>query len=384
MADLKDAGNTALALAKELISRNSISPEDGGCQSIIAKRLERAGFVIEYMPHGKVTNLWARCGRGTPSVCFAGHTDVVPPGPLTHWLHDPFQPLERNGNLYGRGAADMKSSLAAMVVATENFLTCNPNHSGSISFLLTSDEEADAVDGTVKVVEALATRQELLDYCIVGEPTCDSTFGDTVKIGRRGSLSGKLRVKGIQGHIAYPHLACNPIHQALPALAELASVNWDSGNEFFPATSWQISNAHGGSGATNVIPGEFSVIFNFRFSTASTADGLKERVHEILDRYGIEYDIQWTLSGAPFLTKKGLLVDAAIATIKEVTGVDAALSTTGGTSDGRFIAAIATEIIEFGPINESIHKLNEYIPLDCFGPLTRIYERLLERLLART
>ena len=381
MADLRDAGNSALALARELISRSSISPEDGGCQGIIAKRLEQAGFVIEYMPHGKVANLWARCGRGAPSVCFAGHTDVVPPGPLNHWLHDPFQPLERDGKLYGRGAADMKSSLAAMVVATEHFLSRNPNHSGSISFLLTSDEEADAVDGTVKVVEALSMRQELLDYCIVGEPTCESTFGDTVKIGRRGSLLGKLRVKGIQGHIAYPHLARNPIHQVLPALAELASVKWDSGNAFFPATSWQISNAHGGSGATNVIPGEFSIIFNFRFSTASTADGLKQRVHEILDRYGIEYDIHWTLSGSPYLTKKGVLVDTAIAAIKEVTGIDAVLSTTGGTSDGRFIAAIANEIIEFGPINESIHKLNEYIPLDCFGPLTRIYEHLLERLL---
>jgi succinyl-diaminopimelate desuccinylase len=383
MADWSAMGAAALLLAKELISRHSVSPEDGGCQGLIASRLEGAGFTIEHMAHGKVVNLWARRGTGAPALCFAGHTDVVPPGPLTQWLHDPFQPFEQNGNLYGRGAADMKSPLAAMVIAAEHFVSRHPDHCGSIAFLLTSDEEADAVEGTVKVVEALAKRNEKLDFCVVGEPTCETRLGDTLKIGRRGSLQGRLRVKGIQGHVAYPHLARNPVHQALPALAELASMEWDRGNEYFPPTAWQISNAHAGTGTTNVIPGDFTVLFNFRFSTASTAEGLKQRVHEILDRHGIEYDIHWTLSAAPYLTKKGALVAAAAAAIKEVTGIDPAVTTTGGTSDGRFIAAIAEEIIEFGPLNDSIHKLNEYISLESFGPLTRIYENILERLMVR-
>lgn len=378
-----ELGVAALALARELISRQSVSPEDGGCQSLIAQRLQNIGFVVEPMPHGKVVNFWARRGTESPTLCFAGHTDVVPPGPLTQWLHDPFKPFERDGKLYGRGAADMKSSLAAMVVATEHFVSRHPEHPGSIAFLLTSDEEADAVEGTVKVVEALSGRGEKLDYCVVGEPTCESNLGDTIKNGRRGSLLGRLRVKGIQGHVAYPHLARNPVHQALPALAELASTTWDEGNEYFPPTTWQISNAHGGTGATNVIPGEFSVIFNFRFSTASTEEGLKQRVHKILDRHGLEYDLHWTLSASPFLTPKGALVDAACAAIKQVTQVDAAITTTGGTSDGRFIVAIAKEIIEFGPLNDSIHKLNEYIPLSSFEPLTLIYENILERLLLR-
>ncbi len=378
-----ELGVAALALARELISRQSVSPEDGGCQSLIAQRLQNIGFVVEPMPHGKVVNFWARRGTESPTLCFAGHTDVVPPGPLTQWLHDPFKPFERDGKLYGRGAADMKSSLAAMVVATEHFVFRHPEHPGSIAFLLTSDEEADAVEGTVKVVEALSGRGEKLDYCVVGEPTCESNLGDTIKNGRRGSLLGRLRVKGIQGHVAYPHLARNPVHQALPALAELASTTWDEGNEYFPPTTWQISNAHGGTGATNVIPGEFSVIFNFRFSTASTEEGLKQRVHKILDRHGLEYDLHWTLSASPFLTPKGALVDAACAAIKQVTQVDAAITTTGGTSDGRFIVAIAKEIIEFGPLNDSIHKLNEYIPLSSFEPLTLIYENILERLLLR-
>ena len=383
MAESSEMGAAALALAKDLIARHSVTPEDGGCQSVIAKRLEKAGFTIEHMPHGKVDNLWARRGSGTPSLCFAGHTDVVPPGPLTQWLHDPFQPFEQNGRLYGRGAADMKSSLAAMVVATEHFVSVHPDHAGSIAFLLTSDEEADALEGTVKVVEALSKREEPLDFCIVGEPTCESRLGDTIKIGRRGSLHGSLRIKGIQGHIAYPHLARNPVHQALPALAELAAIEWDRGNEFFPPTSWQISNVHGGTGATNVIPGDLSIIFNFRFSTASTEAGLKQRVHAMLDRHGIEYDIHWTLSAAPYLTRKGALVDAVSAAIREITGVETAVTTTGGTSDGRFIAAIAREIIEFGPLNDSIHKLNEYITLESFGPLARIYENILERLMVR-
>ena len=378
-----ELGVAALALARELISRQSVSPEDGGCQSLIAQRLQNIGFVVEPMPHGKVLNFWARRGTESPTLCFAGHTDVVPPGPLTQWLHDPFKPFERDGKLYGRGAADMKSSLAAMVVATEHFVSRHPEHPGSIAFLLTSDEEADAVEGTVKVVEALSGRGEKLDYCVVGEPTCESNLGDTIKNGRRGSLLGRLRVKGIQGHVAYPHLARNPVHQALPALAELASTTWDEGNEYFPPTTWQISNAHGGTGATNVIPGEFSVIFNFRFSTASTEEGLKQRVHKILDRHGLEYDLHWTLSASPFLTPKGALVEAARAAIKQVTQVDAAITTTGGTSDGRFIVAIAKEIIEFGPLNDSIHKLNEYIPLSSFEPLTLIYENILERLLLR-
>ena len=378
-----ELGVAALALARELISRQSVSPEDGGCQSLIAQRLQNIGFVVEPMPHGKVVNFWARRGTESPTLCFAGHTDVVPPGPLTQWLHDPFKPFERDGKLYGRGAADMKSSLAAMVVATEHFVSRHPEHPGSIAFLLTSDEEADAVEGTVKVVEALSGRGEKLDYCVVGEPTCESNLGDTIKNGRRGSLLGRLRVKGIQGHVAYPHLARNPVHQALPALAELASTTWDEGNQYFPPTTWQISNAHGGTGATNVIPGEFSVIFNFRFSTASTEEGLKQRAHKILDRHGLEYDLHWTLSASPFLTPKGALVDAACAAIKQVTQVDAAITTTGGTSDGRFIVAIAKEIIEFGPLNDSIHKLNEYIPLSSFEPLTLIYENILERLLLR-
>ncbi len=374
-------GVDAIALAKQLIARKSVSPEDGGCQDILSTRLSAVGFSLEKMTHGNVTNLWARRGISSPLFCFAGHTDVVPPGPLNQWLQDPFSPAERNGKLYGRGAADMKSSLAAMVVATEYFIKNNPNHSGSIAFLLTSDEEADAVDGTSKVVDALSRRNEKLDFCIVGEPTCENQFGDTIKIGRRGSLHGRLRIKGIQGHVAYPQLARNPVHQALPALAELALVTWDSGNQFFPPTTWQISNAHGGTGVTNVIPGEFSVIFNFRYSTASTEDSLKQRVHEILDRHRLEYDLQWTLGAAPYLANRGALVDAACSAIKEVTGLDAAITTTGGTSDARFISTISREIIEFGPLNDSIHKLNEYISLDSFAPLARIYENILERML---
>jgi succinyl-diaminopimelate desuccinylase len=377
-------GVAALALAKDLISRQSVTPEDGGCQSLIAARLAKIGFTVEPMAHGNVVNFWARRGKHAPTLCFAGHTDVVPPGPLTQWLNDPFKPFEQDGKLYGRGASDMKSSLAAMVVATENFVARHPNHAGSIAFLLTSDEEADAIDGTVKVVEALKNRGETLDYCVVGEPTCETRFGDTVKIGRRGSLQGRLRVKGIQGHIAYPHLARNPVHQALPALAELASTQWDEGNESFPPTAWQISNAHGGTGVTNVIPGDFTVHFNFRFGTVSTVESLKQRVHEVLDRHGLEYELQWTLGASPFLTGNGALIDAARASIKQITGVDAAATTTGGTSDGRFIVAVAKEVIEFGPLNDSIHKLNEYIHLSSFEPLTRVYENILERLLLRT
>lgn len=373
-----------LTLAKRLIERRSLTPEDGGCQELLASRLEACGFAVERMPRGSVLNLWARRGKGSPHVCFAGHTDVVPPGPLNQWLQDPFSPLERDGRLYGRGAADMKTSVAAFVVAAERFVAARPGHPGSISLLLTSDEEGEAVDGTVKVVEALEARGEKLDFCIVGEPTCVARLGDTVKNGRRGSLSATLRVKGIQGHVAYPHLARNPVHDAAPALAELASMTWDAGNEHFPPTTWQISNIRAGTGATNVIPGELSVLFNFRFSTASTVEKLQKRAHEVLDRHRLDYDIRWTVSALPYLTAKGKLLDAAKSAIREVAGIEPDVSTTGGTSDGRFIAAIAPEVIEFGPLNESIHKLNEYIALADIEPLTRIYGGMLEKLLLRS
>jgi succinyl-diaminopimelate desuccinylase len=377
------APGATLALAKQLIALRSVTPEDGGCQDLLAERLRRCGFDLERIDSGRVRNLWARRGVGGPSVCFAGHTDVVPPGPLNQWLHDPFAPFERDGRLYGRGSADMKTSVAAFVVAVERFVARNPGHAGSIALLITSDEEGDAVDGTVRVVEALQGRGQRLDYCIVGEPTCIARLGDTVKNGRRGSLSATLRVKGVQGHIAYPHLARNPVHEAMPALAELASIEWDRGNADFPPTSWQISNLHAGTGATNVIPGELTVLGNFRFSTASTADGLKAKLREVLDRHKLQYEIDWTLGASPYLTPAGALLDATRAAIREVAGVEPEVSTTGGTSDGRFIAPIAREVLEFGPVNESIHKLNEYVALSDIEPLTRIYERVLEKLLLK-
>ena len=373
--------NATLALARELISRRSVTPEDGGCQALLSTRLAAAGFQIDHIPRGGVVNLWARHGSAAPVVCFAGHTDVVPPGPLTQWINDPFSPEERDGRLYGRGAADMKTSVAAFTVAAERFVAEHPNHAGSIAILLTSDEEGDAIDGTVRVIETLTERGEGIDYAIVGEPTCVSRFGDTIKNGRRGSLSGTLHIKGVQGHIAYPHLAKNPIHLAMPALAELGEVSWDQGNAHFPPTSWQISNIRAGTGASNVIPGELTVLFNFRFSTASTAEALQIRVHEILDRHGLQYDLKWTLGARPFLTVAGPLLKAAIRAVSEVTGVEAEVSTTGGTSDGRFIAVVAKEVIEFGPLNDSIHKLNEYVEIADIEPLTRIYGRILEKLL---
>jgi len=340
------------------------------------------GFECETIESNGVTNLWARKGSAAPLFVFAGHTDVVPSGPAHQWESPPFTPTQRDGKLYGRGASDMKTSIAAMVIACEEFIGAHPDHQGSIAFLITSDEEGLAVDGTAVVCELLEERGVALDYCLVGEPTSAHVLGDMIKNGRRGSLSGHLVIKGIQGHIAYPHLARNPIHQAAPALAELAAEVWDQGNEYYAPTSWQISNIGAGTGATNVIPGQLALDFNFRFSTASTAEGLEARVHAILDRHGLDYELQWTLSGQPFLTEKGTLSDALCAAIGEELGVQAELSTTGGTSDGRFIARICPQVIEFGPPNASIHKIDEHIELRYIDPLKNIYRRTLESLLA--
>ncbi|MBS0346552.1 MAG: succinyl-diaminopimelate desuccinylase [Proteobacteria bacterium] len=375
------ADQPTLALTRELIARPSVTPQDSGCLELIAARLAPLDFVCERIDGGGVSNLWARRGTQSPLVVFAGHTDVVPTGPLADWHSDPFVPTERDGFLYGRGAADMKSSLAAFVTAIEAFVAAHPDHAGSIALLLTSDEEGDATHGTTLVVETLRARGETLDYCIVGEPTSVDTIGDTIKNGRRGSLSGKLTVKGVQGHIAYPHLAKNPIHLAAPALAELASVTWDEGNEYFPPTSWQMSNIKAGTGATNVIPGALEVLFNFRFATVHTADDLKAKVHAILDRHGLDYDLAWTLGGKPFLTPRGSLVTALSGAIRDTVGLNTELSTTGGTSDGRFIADICPQVVEFGPVNATIHKLNECIAVDAIEPLSAIYRRTLENLL---
>ncbi|MDP2029202.1 MAG: succinyl-diaminopimelate desuccinylase [Thiobacillus sp.] len=373
--------NETLALAVELLKRRSLTPDDAGCHDLIAARLQTLGFHIERHCHNGVDNLWARRGHAAPLVCFAGHTDVVPTGPLELWHSDPFDPTIRNGQLYARGAADMKTSIAAFVVAIERFVAAHPDHPGSIALMVTSDEEGPATDGTVKVVEALKARGEFLDFCILGEPTSAAEFGDTIKNGRRGSLSGKLTIKGVQGHIAYPHLAKNPIHLAAPAIAELADTMWDEGNAYFPATTWQISNIHGGTGAGNVIPGTLVIDFNFRFSTASTADGLMDALHEILDSHGLEYAIDWSLSGRPFLTPRGLLCERLSDAIREVTGLTPELSTTGGTSDGRFIADICPQVVEFGPLNMSIHKINEHVAVENIEPLTAIYQKTLEKLL---
>jgi succinyl-diaminopimelate desuccinylase len=371
----------ALELAKELIARRSVTPEDGGCQEVIAERLERAGFRCEPMKFGEVKNLWARRGTGHPVVCFAGHTDVVPTGPLDEWHSDPFVPTVRDGKLFGRGAADMKSSIAAFVVATEAFLRDRPRHSGSITFLITSDEEGPAVDGTVRVVQALKRRNELIDYCIVGEPTSVDALGDMLKNGRRGSLSGNLVARGIQGHVAYPHLARNPVHELAPALAELAKVQWDKGNEDFPPTTWQVSNVRAGTGAANVIPGTVEVDFNFRFSTESTEASLRSKFESVLKKHSLDYAIRWTLGAKPFLSKRGKLAQTVMAAGKRHTGRSAELSTTGGTSDARFIIDICSEIIELGPVNASIHNLNEHIALDELEVLPRIYLDVLRALL---
>lgn len=373
--------SSTLELTKELIRQHSITPDDAGCQEKMIRRLEAVGFTVERMRHGDVDNFWARRGQHGPLLCFAGHTDVVPTGPVDKWDSHPFEPTERNGLLYGRGAADMKASLAAFITSIERFVEQHPDHNGSISLLITSDEEGSAINGTVKVVETLEARQELIDYCIVGEPTSDAILGDTIKNGRRGSLSGHLIIHGIQGHIAYPHLAQNPIHLAAPALAALATEAWDNGNEFFPPTSWQVSNIHAGTGATNVIPGHCDIKFNFRFSSENTAETLKSRVHEILDQHGLTYELHWSLSGNPFLTPPGALTTATAEAIREITGITTELSTTGGTSDGRFIKRIAKELVEFGPVNATIHKLNECVEIEAIEPLSAIYQRTLEKLL---
>jgi succinyl-diaminopimelate desuccinylase len=370
-----------LDLARDLIARKSVTPEDGGCQEMLAARLARAGFHCEPMKFGEVSNLWARRGTAAPVVCFAGHTDVVPTGPLSEWHSDPFVPTIREGKLFGRGAADMKSSIAAFVVAAEMFLQERPRHSGSIALLLTSDEEGPAIDGTVRVVETLKRRNEAIDYCIVGEPTSVDALGDTLKNGRRGSLSGKLVVRGVQGHVAYPHLVKNPIHLLAPALAELAKAQWDKGNESFPPTSFQVSNIHAGTGAGNVVPGSVEVDFNFRFSTESTENSLRQKTEFILKKHGLEYSASWVLGAKPFLSGRGRLAQTVIAAGKKHTGRSAELSTTGGTSDARFIIEICPEVIELGPVNASIHKLNEHISLAELEQLPRIYLETLRALL---
>lgn len=372
----------SLELAKALISRPSVTPDDQNCQQLLAERLQKIGFAVEELHFGDTKNVWLRRGTQAPVFCFAGHTDVVPTGPVEKWDSSPFEPTEREGRLYGRGAADMKTSIACFVTACERFVAEYPDHQGSIALLITSDEEGDALDGTTKVVDVLKARGELIDYCIVGEPTAVDKLGDMLKNGRRGSLSGNLTVKGKQGHIAYPHLAINPVHTFAPVLLELTQEVWDEGNEYFPPTSFQISNINGGTGATNVIPGELNVKFNFRFSTESTEEGLKQRVHTILDKHGVQYDLQWSCSGQPFLTQAGKLTDVAREAIAEICGVEAELSTTGGTSDGRFIKAIAKELIELGPSNATIHQINENVRLDDIPKLSAVYEGMLTRLLA--
>ena len=372
---------SVISLAEQLIASPSVTPSPGDCLSIIEARLRRLGFVAEQIDRGGVFNLWARRGTRSPLFCFAGHVDVVPPGPETAWTSPPFNPTHRDGLLFGRGAADMKGSIAAFITAAEAFIAAHPEHAGSIAVLLTSDEEGDAIDGTAAVVDVLRQRGETMDFCLVGEPTSVDRLGDTLKNGRRGSLSGRLTVKGVQGHIAYPHLAKNPIHLAAPAIAELAATVWDEGNAHFPPTTWQISNIHGGTGASNVIPGQLEILFNFRFSTVSTPEQLEAGVHALLDRHGLDYDIAWTLGARPFLTGGGALVDAARQAIRDEVDVSAELSTSGGTSDGRFLADICPQVIELGPVNASIHKIDECVAIEALDQLSAIYRSILERLL---
>ena len=372
-----------LTLARELIARPSVTPEDAGCLDLIASHLEPLGFNCERLDSGGVSNLWARRGTARPLFVFAGHTDVVPTGPLDQWTSPPFEPTIRDGALWGRGASDMKTSIAAFVEALQKFVAKHADHQGSIALLLTSDEEGPATDGTVKVVDALRDRGETPDYCVVGEPTSNKRTGDMIKNGRRGSLSGRLTVKGIQGHVAYPHLAKNPVHEVASAIAELAQTEWDRGNEYFPPTTWQISNINAGTGANNVIPGEAHIKFNFRFSTASTVETLQTRVHGSLDKQGVTYDLDWSYDGWPYITGRGDLVDAVARAIRAETGIETELSTTGGTSDGRFIADICQQVVEFGPTNATIHKINECITLEDLKPLAGIYERILVELLVK-
>ncbi len=374
-----------LRLTEQLIARPSVTPEDAGCMDLIADLLRPLGFDCEFIESGpdtfRVRNLWARRpGRSGQTLAFAGHTDVVPTGPLTQWTSDPFTPSHRDGKLYGRGASDMKTSLAAMVVAVQEFLAARPDPDLGIAFLLTSDEEGPALDGTVVVCEKLQSRGQVPQFCIVGEPTSVQRTGDMIKNGRRGTMSGKLTVRGVQGHIAYPHLADNPIHRLAPALAELVAIRWDEGNAFFPPTRWQVSNIHAGTGASNVIPGECVVDFNFRFCTESTPESLQQRLTAVLDQHGLQYDLKWTLGGLPFLTTPGTLVEAIQKAIAEETGINTELSTTGGTSDGRFIAQICPQVIEFGPPNATIHKVDEHVALSDIAPLKAIYRRTLENL----
>lgn len=370
-----------LELAHELICRRSVTPDDAGCQDLMIQRLEAIGFTVERLRFDDVDNFWATRGEGGPLLAFAGHTDVVPTGPENQWRHSPFEPTVENGMLYGRGAADMKGSLAAMVVACERFVSTHPTHKGRIGFLITSDEEGPSINGTVKVVEWLESKGEKMDWCIVGEPSSTERVGDVIKNGRRGSLGGVLTVKGVQGHVAYPHLADNPIHRAAPALAELTAQQWDQGNDFFPATSFQISNINGGTGATNVIPGSVEVVFNFRFSTEVTEAALRERTEAIFNKHGLDYQIDWKLSGQPFLTAEGELVDAVVRAVETKAGQKPVLSTAGGTSDGRFIAPTGAQVVELGPVNDTIHKVNECVSVDDLNQLTEMYQLTLENLL---
>ena len=374
-------GSPVLALAKDLISRQSVTPVDAGCQDLMIARLKALGFEIESMVFEDTTNFWARRGTQSPLFVFAGHTDVVPAGPLAQWHTPPFEPTVIDDFLHGRGAADMKGSLACMIVAVERFIAENPNHQGSIGFLITSDEEGPFINGTVRVVETLMARNEMIDMCIVGEPSSTLAVGDVVKNGRRGSITGDLKVKGTQGHVAYPHLANNPVHKALPALAELAATQWDEGNAYFPPTSFQIPNLQAGTGASNVIPGEFDVQFNFRFSTELTDEEIKRRVHSVLDAHGLDYDLKWTLSGQPFLTDAGELLAAVVAAVEEVNHQAPALLTTGGTSDGRFIAQMGAQVVELGPVNATIHKVNECVRITDLEKLTDMYQKTLNHLL---
>lgn len=375
--------NPTLALAKDLISRQSVTPEDAGCQQVMIERLKALGFEIEVMVFEDTTNFWARRGSESPLFAFAGHTDVVPAGNLDHWHTAPFEPTIVDGFLYGRGAADMKGSLASMVVAVEQFITYHPNHKGSIGFLITSDEEGPFINGTVRVVEALMARGENIDMCIVGEPSSTEVVGDVVKNGRRGSITGDLTVKGIQGHVAYPHLAKNPVHQSLLAMHELATTEWDQGNDYFPPTSFQIPNVHAGTGASNVIPGEFKVQFNLRFSTELNNETIMARINDILAKHDLDYDLHWTFNGDPFLTDTGALLDAVVGAVDNVNQTKPALLTTGGTSDGRFIARMGGQVVELGPVNATIHKVNECVKVADLEKLTAMYQKTLENLLAQ-